>query len=54
MQAGLRTGAKVYAEETVSAALARSRDVSKPEGVIVVTGSIFLVGEVMREMGMEG
>ena len=54
MQAGSRTGATVYAEETVPGALARAREVSKPEGVIVVTGSIFLVGEAMREMGMEG
>jgi dihydrofolate synthase/folylpolyglutamate synthase len=54
MQAGSRTGAAMCAEETVPGALARAREVGKPESVIVVTGSIFLVGEAMREMGMEG
>jgi dihydrofolate synthase/folylpolyglutamate synthase len=54
MEAGARTGTKMHAEETVPAALARARVVSRPEGVIVVTGSIFLVGEAMREMGIEG
>jgi dihydrofolate synthase/folylpolyglutamate synthase len=53
-EAGARTGAKMFAEETVTAALARARVVSRPEGVIVVTGSIFLVGEAMREMGIDG
>ena len=53
LQAGSRTGAAVCAEETVAAALARAREVSKPEGVIVVTGSIFLVGEAMTLMGVQ-
>jgi dihydrofolate synthase/folylpolyglutamate synthase len=49
-QAGSRTGAPLYEEPTVAAALARARAVGKPQGVIVVTGSIFLVGEVMAAM----
>jgi dihydrofolate synthase/folylpolyglutamate synthase len=52
LQAGSRTGATMFAEDTVRAALARARDVSKAAGVIVVTGSIFLVGEAMGAMGI--
>lgn len=51
-QAALRTGAVVYAEQTVAAALARAGEVSTPDGLIVVTGSIFLVGEAMTELGI--
>ena len=39
-------------EQSVAAALARAREVSKPQGLIVVTGSIFLVGEAMSAMGI--
>ncbi len=53
LQAAARTGTAVYAEETVAAALARARALSKPEGVIVVTGSIFLIGEVMAALGLQ-
>ncbi len=52
LQAGSRTGAALHSEETVVAALARARELSKPEGLIVVAGSIFLVGQVMRDMGV--
>lgn len=50
VQAASRTGAKMYTEDSVAAALRKAHELSKPEGVIVVTGSIFLVGEVMAEM----
>jgi dihydrofolate synthase/folylpolyglutamate synthase len=53
LQAASRTGVAMCAEENVSAALARARESSKPDGVIVVTGSIFLVGEAMTLMGMQ-
>ena len=53
MQASSRTGAAIYAEETVAAALARARELSKSNGVIVVTGSMFLVGEAMTLMGLQ-
>ncbi len=52
VQAASRTGTPLYEEQTVAAALARAREVSKPQGVIVVTGSIFLVGEAMSAMGI--
>lgn len=51
-QAGSRTGTSLYEEQNVAAALARAREVSKPQGLIVVTGSIFLVGEAMSAMGI--
>ena len=51
-QAASRTGTPLYEEQTVAAALARTREVGKPQGIIVVTGSIFLVGEAMSAMGI--
>jgi len=51
-QAAARTGAVVYSEETAAAALERAREVSKADGIIVVTGSIFLVGEVMSALSI--
>ncbi len=51
-QGASRTGAVLYAEDNISAALQRARELGKPEGLIVVTGSIFLVGEAMSAMGM--
>jgi len=50
LQSASRTGATMYAEEDVAAALKRATEVSKPDGLIVVTGSIYLVGEVMKQL----
>jgi len=47
-QAGGRTGAEIETVDRVVAALERARDGAGPETVIVVTGSIYLVGEAMR------
>ncbi len=52
LQAASRTGTLLFAEETVPAALDRACEISKPEGLIVVTGSIFLVGEAMSALGI--
>jgi dihydrofolate synthase / folylpolyglutamate synthase len=52
LQAASRTGTPLFSEDSVPAALARAREVSKPPGLIVVTGSIFLVGEAMSAMGI--
>jgi dihydrofolate synthase / folylpolyglutamate synthase len=52
MQAGSRTGASLHDEQTVAAALVCACQVSKPQGLVVVTGSIFLVGETMIVMGI--
>lgn len=52
LQAGSRTGAAMIAEETVTAALARAFDLAPANEVVVVTGSIFLVGDVMKLLGI--
>jgi dihydrofolate synthase/folylpolyglutamate synthase len=52
VQAASRTGAEMYTEDNVAAALGKAHELSKPDGVVVVTGSIFLVGEVMAAMGI--
>jgi dihydrofolate synthase/folylpolyglutamate synthase len=52
MQAGSRTGAQIHPEQSVSAALAKAIELTAHEGVIVVTGSIFLVGETMSVLGL--
>ncbi len=51
-QAASHTGGALEEESTVSAALAKARELSKADRVIVVTGSIFLVGEAMEAMGV--
>ena len=43
----------MFSEPTVAAALAKAAELAKPNGLIVVTGSIFLVGEAMAEMGTQ-
>jgi dihydrofolate synthase / folylpolyglutamate synthase len=53
LQAASRTGVSLYAEDDVAAALAHAYELTKPGGAIVVTGSIFLVGEVMSLMGLQ-
>ena len=52
-QAAARTGADVVQEEKVAQALERARALAGREGVVVVTGSIYLVGEVMSRLGIE-
>ena len=41
------------AVEDVQQALERARALAKAETVVVITGSIYLVGEVMRSIGIE-
>jgi dihydrofolate synthase/folylpolyglutamate synthase len=52
-QAAVRTGVEVEAVEEVERALQRARSLAKPGTVVVVTGSIYLVGEVMRSIGAQ-
>ena len=47
-QAGSRTGAQIDAVAEVEKAIQRAREVARPNSVIVITGSIYLVGEAMR------
>jgi dihydrofolate synthase/folylpolyglutamate synthase len=51
-QAGSRTGAEIETAAEASAALQRARDAAGPESVLVVTGSIYLVGEAMSLLGV--
>jgi dihydrofolate synthase / folylpolyglutamate synthase len=50
--AGARTGAEIVTAPNVAAALARARELAPSGGLIVVTGSIYVVGEVLMEMGV--
>jgi dihydrofolate synthase/folylpolyglutamate synthase len=51
-QAGSRTATEIGPVAEVGAALERARAGAAPEAVIVVTGSIYLVGEAMRYLGV--
>jgi dihydrofolate synthase/folylpolyglutamate synthase len=51
-QAGSRTGAEIESVAEIEAALDRARATSGPETVMVVTGSIYLVGEAMQIFGV--
>jgi len=51
-RAAVRTGVEIEAVEDVEAALKRARELARPGTVLVVTGSIYLVGEVMRIIGV--
>jgi len=52
-EAAVRTGAEIECVEAVQSAVDRARNVAGAETVIVVTGSIYLVGEVMRLLAIE-
>jgi dihydrofolate synthase/folylpolyglutamate synthase len=51
--AGSRTGAEIEGVAEVGAALERARVAAGPQSVIVVTGSIYLVGEAMKILGVQ-
>jgi dihydrofolate synthase/folylpolyglutamate synthase len=51
-QAGSRTGTEIEAVAEIGAALERARGAAGPDTVMVVTGSIYLVGEAMRLLGV--
>jgi dihydrofolate synthase/folylpolyglutamate synthase len=50
--AAARTGAEIETFPDVASALQRARTAAKPGTVLVVTGSIYLVGEAMNVLGM--
>ena len=52
-QAASRTGVEIEAVEDVQQAVERARTLAGPRAVVVITGSIYLVGEVMRSVGVE-
>ena len=49
--AAARTGTEVEQAASVREALQRAREITPAEGAIVVTGSIYVVGEALRELG---
>ncbi|HEY6939188.1 MAG TPA: folylpolyglutamate synthase/dihydrofolate synthase family protein [Terriglobales bacterium] len=51
-EAAARTGADVLAAPNIPAALAQVRSLAGPQGLVVITGSIYIVGEAMRELGL--
>jgi dihydrofolate synthase/folylpolyglutamate synthase len=51
-EAGRRTGAEIAPVAEVRAAIERARDRARDQEVMVVTGSIYLVGEAMRALGV--
>jgi dihydrofolate synthase/folylpolyglutamate synthase len=52
-QAGTRTGVQIDVVEDVPAAVERARLLANPRTVVVITGSIYLVGEVICSIGAE-
>ena len=49
--AGARTGAEIEVEENVQKSVERARELASGGAVVVITGSIYLVGEVMQMIG---
>jgi len=52
-EAGSRTGAEIELAEDVRHAIERARELSGEKSVLVITGSIYLVGEVMGRLGAQ-
>jgi dihydrofolate synthase/folylpolyglutamate synthase len=52
-QAAHRTSVEIDAVEDVEGAVTRARNLARTDTVIVITGSIYLVGEVMRIIGAQ-
>jgi dihydrofolate synthase/folylpolyglutamate synthase len=50
--AASRTGSEIIICGDVEAALERARGLARADGVVVVTGSIYVVGEAMRALGV--
>jgi dihydrofolate synthase/folylpolyglutamate synthase len=50
--AAVRTSTGIEDAESVAAALHRAEQLASPSGVVVVTGSIYVVGEAMRALGV--
>jgi dihydrofolate synthase/folylpolyglutamate synthase len=51
-QAAARTSTEIEAAPNVASALERARVLAGPRGVVVITGSIYIVGEAMRWLGV--
>jgi dihydrofolate synthase/folylpolyglutamate synthase len=51
-EAAARTHTDIDLSEDVTAAVERARTLARPDGIVVVTGSIYVVGEAMRALGV--
>jgi dihydrofolate synthase/folylpolyglutamate synthase len=51
-RAAVRTSTDIEAAPDVASALERARAVAGPRGVVVITGSIYIVGEAIRLLGV--
>lgn len=51
-QLASRTGAEIETAETVTQAVKRAQETVRPDGAVVITGSIYVVGEAMQALGM--
>jgi dihydrofolate synthase / folylpolyglutamate synthase len=47
-----RTHAEIELSRDVPSALARAKEIADADGIIVITGSIYVVGEAMRTLGV--
>jgi dihydrofolate synthase/folylpolyglutamate synthase len=51
-EAAARTGSDIESAETVASAIERARHLAGTSGVVVITGSIYVVGEAMQALGV--
>ena len=52
-QAAARTSTEIEPAPDVASALERASTLAGPRGVVVITGSIYIVGEAMRQLGVK-
>jgi len=50
--AARRTATDIESAPSVSAAISRAEALAGPDGIVVITGSIYVVGEAMRVLGV--
>jgi len=51
-EAAARTSTEIESAASVPAAIERARKLAGPQGLVVVTGSIYIVGEAMLSLGV--
>jgi len=51
-EAASRTSSQIEEAADVEAAIAMARSLARPDTVVVITGSIYIVGEAMRLLGV--
>jgi dihydrofolate synthase/folylpolyglutamate synthase len=51
-EAALRTQSEIESRQDVPSAVARARELAGVGGIVIITGSIYVVGEAMRALGV--